>query len=180
MIRLFVALGLPDDLGTRLAGIRGQIPGARWVPRENLHITLRFIGEVDEAAAADIDTALARIEAPAFDLALAGVGHFESRGRVRSLWAGVERGPALDHLQARIETACRRAGLPPEGRKFHPHVTLARCRDTRTSRIAGFLAGHDGFRAPPFPVRSFALYSSALGRGGAAYTREIEYSLDRP
>ncbi|MBT5945041.1 MAG: RNA 2',3'-cyclic phosphodiesterase [Rhodospirillaceae bacterium] len=180
MIRLFVGISLPEILSERLTGLRGQIPGARWVPPENHHITLRFIGEVDEETAADLDAALARIDAPPFEVAMSGVGHFESRGLVRALWVGVERDPALDHLQARVETACQRAGLAPEGRKFHPHVTLARCRDTRTARIAGFLADHGGFRAPPFPVGSFALYSSILGRGGAIYTRETDYPLGRP
>ena len=180
MIRLFVGLGLPEALSERLTGLRGQIPGARWVPPENHHITLRFIGEVDEETAGDVDAALSRIDAPPFEVALQGVGHFESRGLVRALWAGVAREPALDHLQARVETACQRAGLAPEGRKFHPHVTLARCRDTRTARIAGFLADHGGFRAPAFPVGSFGLYSSTLGRGGAVYIREADYPLARP
>lgn len=180
MIRLFVGLALPEGLRERLTGLRGQVPGARWVPPENLHITLRFIGEVDEAAAADLDMALARVDVPPLEVAVGGVGHFASRGLVRSLWAGVDRDTALDHLQAKIEAACQRSGLAPEGRKFHPHVTLARCRDTRTARIAGFLADHAGFRAPPFPAGSFALYSSTLGRGGAAYTREVDYPLGRP
>ncbi|MEP4378328.1 MAG: RNA 2',3'-cyclic phosphodiesterase [Alphaproteobacteria bacterium] len=180
MIRLFVGIGLPDSLGERLTGLRGQIPGARWVPVENLHITLRFVGEVDEDRAVDLNTILARLDEPVLDVALGGVGHFESRGLVRSLWAGVDRTPALHHLQARVETACQRVGLTPESRKFHPHVTLARCRDTRTARIAGYLADHGGFRAPAFPVRSFALYSSTLGRGGAVYTREVDYPLGRP
>ncbi len=179
MIRLFVGIGLPESLGERLTDLRGQIPGARWVPSENLHITLRFIGEVDEDTAVDLDSVLARVDAPSFGVAMRGVGHFESRGQVRSLWAGVERDPALDHLQARVETACQRAGLAPEGRKFHPHVTLARCRDTRAARITGFLADHGGFRAPAFPVGAFALYSSTLGRGGAVYIREAEYPLGR-
>ncbi|MDA0787039.1 MAG: RNA 2',3'-cyclic phosphodiesterase [Proteobacteria bacterium] len=180
MIRLFVGIGLPDGLGERLAGLRGQIPGARWEPPENHHITLRFIGEVNEDTAIDIDSALARVDAPAFEIAMQGVGHFESRGQVRSLWAGVARDPALDHLHARVETACQRAGLAAEGRKFHPHVTLARCRDTRAARIAGFLIDHGGFRAAAFPVGSFALYSSTLGHGGAVYNREADYPLGRP
>ena len=179
MIRLFVGLGLPETLRDRLAGLRGQIPGARWVPPDNHHITLRFIGEVDTDTAADLDVALSYVEAPSFALSLRGVGHFESRGLVRALWAGVERCDELDHLQARVETVCQRAGLAPEGRKFHPHVTLARCRDTRTARIAGFLGDHAGFYAPAFPVGSFALYSSTLGRAGAVYTREVDYPLGR-
>lgn len=96
MIRLFVGLALPEGLRERLTGLRGQVPGARWVPPENLHITLRFIGEVDEAAAADLDMALARVDVPPLEVAVGGVGHFASRGLVRSLWAGVDRDTALD------------------------------------------------------------------------------------
>ena len=89
MIRLFVVLGLPENLGVRLTGLRGQVPGARWIPRENLHTALRFIGEVDEETAADLDASLVKVDAPPFELILRDVGHFESRGRVRSLWAGI-------------------------------------------------------------------------------------------
>lgn len=177
MIRLFVAISLPEMLRERLTGLRGQIPGARWVKAENMHLTLRFLGDVDEAAAVELDTALARIEAPRLDVGLEGVGHFASRGQVRALWAGVTRDAALEHLQAKVETTVQRAGLPPERRRFHPHVTLARCNDTRVPRIGGFLAEHAGFRAPPFPVEAIDLYSSTLGRAGAYYTREASYPL---
>lgn len=177
MIRLFAALSLPEQLRLRLTGLRGQIPGARWVPAENLHLTLRFIGELDEHTAEDVHDALARIAAEPFDLQIAGVGHFESRGQVRALWAGVTRNEALMHLQSRIETACQRAGLAPETRRYHPHVTLARCRDTSLARIGPFIAEHAGFSAPPFAAESFALYSSALGRSGSVYTPEVHYPL---
>ena len=89
MIRLFVGLDLPENLGERLTGLRGQIPGARWIPRENLHITLRFIGEVDEETAADLEASLVKVDAPPFELILRDVGYFECRGRVRSLWEGI-------------------------------------------------------------------------------------------
>jgi 2'-5' RNA ligase len=177
MIRLFVALDIPETLRIRLAGLRGQIPGARWVPPENMHLTLRFIGEVSEADAGDIDLELSRISAPPFEVALSGVGHFGSRGQVRALWAGAERNPEIAGLQAKVELACVRAGRAPEQRRFHPHVTLARCRDTRTARVEGFVADHDAFRAPAFPVSAFVLYSSQLGRGGPVYTPEAHYAL---
>lgn len=178
MMRLFVALEIPGDLSVRLAGLRGQIPGARWVPPENMHLTLRFVGEVSEHQAGDVDTELARLEALPLSVRLSGIGHFASRGQVRALWAGVERNDALDRLQTKIESACVRAGLAPEGRRFHPHVTLARCRDTRTARIERFVADHAAFAAPPFPVDRFILYSSRLGRGGSVYIAETEYPLD--
>lgn len=177
MIRLFAALSLPEQLRLRLTGLRGQIPGARWVPAENMHLTLRFIGELDEHTAEDVHDALARIAADPFELQLSGVGHFESRGQVRALWAGVARNDALMHFQSRIEVACQRAGLAPESRRYHPHVTLARCRDTSLARIGPFIAEHAGFSAPAFRVESFALYSSSLGQSGSVYTPEMQYPL---
>lgn len=177
MIRLFVALPLPEPLRVRLSGLRGQIPGARWVPPENMHITLRFVGEVDTLVAEDIHDNLERIEADAPEIRLSGVGCFESRGQVRALWAGVERTEALTAFQARIETACQRAGLAPEGRRFHPHVTLARCRNTSLARVALFQEEHAGFSAPAFEPEAFVLYSSSLGRSGPVYTPEVDYPL---
>lgn len=177
MIRLFVAIPIPDQLRVRLAGLRGQIPGARWVPPENMHLTLRFVGELDEHAAEDVHDALERIAADPFDIQLSGVGHFESRGQVRALWAGVARNDALAHFQSRVEVACQRAGLGPESRRFHPHVTLARCRETSLARVAPFIAEHAGFVAPAFPVERFVLYSSVLGRSGSVYTPEVSYPL---
>lgn len=177
MIRLFVAIPIPDQLRLRLTGLRGQIPGARWTPPENMHLTLRFVGELDEDAAEDVHDALSRMTAEPFDVQLSGVGHFESRGKVRALWAGVARNEALAHFQSRIEVACQRAGLAPESRRFHPHVTLARCRDTSLARVAPFVAEHAGFTTPVFQVERFVLYSSVLGRSGSVYIPEVDYPL---
>lgn len=177
MIRLFVALSLPHDLQVRLSGLRGQVPGARWVPPENMHITLRFIGEVGTAAAEDIHGELERIDTDPPDIRLSGVGHFESRGQVRALWAGVERNEELLRLQAKVEKACQRAGLVSETRRYHPHVTLARCKSTNLARAAHFIEDHSAFAVPPFPAESFVLYSSTLGRTGSFYTPEVEYPL---
>lgn len=177
MIRLFVAFDLPADLRLRLTGLRGQVPGARWVPAENMHLTLRFVGEVTESVAEDVHDALARVAGDPFEIQLSGVGQFDSRGQVRALWAGVARNEVLTQFQTRIEAACQRAGLAPESRRFHPHVTLARCRDTRLARVAPFVAAHAGFQAAPFQVDSFVLYSSALGRSGPSYISEVVYPL---
>lgn len=177
MIRLFVALGLSAAVCERLTLIRAPLPGARWIPAENMHITLRFIGEVEPPVAEDIDDALSRVTAPAFELRLAGLGTFGSRGRVRALWAGVEKTEPLVHLQAKIETACARAGLPAEGRKFHPHVTLARCKNVPEAPAAEFVATYGGFDLPPIPADGFTLFSSQMGRSGAVYTPETVYQL---
>ncbi len=178
MIRLFVGLALPDALCETLAALHAPIPGARWVPRENLHLTLHFIGEVDTHTAADIDIALGHVDATAFTLQVADIGQFASRGRVRALWAGVARNPALERLQARVEGACRRLGHGGDGRRFLPHVSLARCPDLPEMRVAPFFAAHRGFAAAPVEIESFALFSSTLGSGGPLYRVEARYALE--
>ncbi len=177
MIRLFVGLQLPESVRQSLAALARPLPRTRWVDRENIHLTLRFIGEVDDAPAADIDDALARVAAPAFDLSLAGVGAFNSRGRVRTLWVGVEPSAELHALYAKVEQALVRAGQPPEGRRYSPHVTLARLRDVPLDRVAPIIAAHGGLRLGPIPVARLILFSSVLGRAGPVYTREREYPL---
>ena len=177
MIRLFVAIPLPPDLRQRLAFMGGGIPGARWVAPENLHLTLRFIGEVDEGLMEDIDAALLGVEAPSFELVLAGIGHWETRGSATAVWAGVEKSPDLLHLHDRVEAALVRAGLPPEPRKFAPHVTLARLKKPPATRVGDFLREYGDFRAPPVAVEGFALYSSLLTAAGPIYREEAFYPL---
>jgi len=177
MIRLFVALDFPADVRDRLAGLGGGVPGARWTDSENLHLTLRFIGEVPEDTAADIDQALSEIEAPGFDLVLDGVGMYGSSRNARILWAGVERSEPLVHLQSKVESALVRCGLAAEERKFSPHVTLARLRDAPKERIGRFLEERGLFRAGPMRIGHFTLYRSHLGKGGAVYEALREYGL---
>ncbi len=156
----------------------GGVTGARWVAPENLHLSLRFIGEVDEGAAKDIDAALGQIFAAPLTVTLTGVGCFEKRGRTHTLWAGAEATAPLLHLQAWVEAQVRRAGLPPEGRKFTPHVTLVRMKRLPVERIAPYLADHGGFQAPPFPAEEFLLYPSHLGHAAANYEVLARYPLD--
>lgn len=177
MIRLFAALDLPEDVRDRLAMIAGGVPGARWTPPENMHLTLRFVGDVDETVFADVAAALSRVEAPAFDLAIEGVGNF-ARGRMPTmLWAGVAKSPALDLLQGRVDQAVTGAGLPPDARRFSPHVTLARLKGSPRGRVQQFIADHALFRLPPFRVESFTLFSSFRGHAGAIYRAEASYDL---
>ena len=178
MIRLFVALALPQEVRLRLEGLRGGLPGARWQSTEQMHLTLRFIGEVDGAAFADIRDALAQVRAEAFTLALEGVGRFPPRGRVRILWAGVVPNPALGYLHERTEAAIAGLGFEPDGRNFAPHVTLARfASKVPAQRLQDFIAYHGLYASGPFPVRSFELFSSHLGAGGAQYAIEASYPL---
>ena len=176
-MRLFVAIDLPWTLRERLTGLAGGLKAARWQPPENHHLTLRFLGELPRHEAEDADVALAAVQGRGFDLVLRGVGVHAKPGKPASLWAAVERNPALDHLQARIETALQRAGLEPERRRFSPHVTLGRIRNASPDELAGWIAAHNLFRAEPVPVAHFTLFSSRLGKEQSAYTPEVEYEL---
>ncbi len=176
-MRLFVALALPHAMRTRLSFLAGGLPGVRWVPPENYHVTLRFIGELPAWRAEEIDHALAALRAPGFTLTLRGVGTFEKAGRVAALWVGVDRNPALDHLQSKIETALHRAGVERERRRFVPHVTLARLDGAPLEKVAGWVQAHNLFRSEPMPVEHFTLFSSRLGKEQAVYEPEVEYPL---
>ena len=175
MLRLFVGIGFPPALKLQLSLLRSGVPGAKWVDPGNFHLTLRFIGETDEAIAADIDDALTRLRARRFTLQLAGTGVFGDRPR--SLWIGVERNPELVALRDKIEQALIRAGLPPEPRKFAPHVTLARLHNPALDKLSGFLAANAQFRADPLPVEGFSLIASFQTKAGSVYEDQAEYPL---
>jgi RNA 2',3'-cyclic 3'-phosphodiesterase len=177
-MRLFVAIPLPDPLRSRLRSLCSGLPGARWVSPENLHLTLRFIGEVEGHDAEDIDAALSGIHLPRFPLTLAGVGDFGAGRRLRSVWVGVEANGMLERLQGKVEQAVQRAGQPPEKRKFKPHVTLARFKSHPGAKLESYFAERSLFRAAPFEVSEFILYSSYLAQEGAIYSPEAVYPLD--
>ena len=178
MIRLFAGLTIPDTHRQKLASIQNGVKDARWIVPENLHVTLRFIGEVDEDVAAELAAALNDVAAEPFEITLKGVGTFGSPPH--SLWVGVEDAPAeaLKHLQANVESTLVRAGLDPEGRKFTPHVTLVRFRrSVNPGRVAQHLSTHAGFVLPPFEVQGFTLFQSHLGHQGAHYEPLVEYDF---
>lgn len=176
MLRLFVGIAFPPELKLRLSLLQSGVAGAKWVDPGNFHLTLRFIGEVDEGLAADIDEALLRIKARRFALLLAGAGVFGG-DKPRQLWVGVEREPALANLQGKIEQALIRAGLPPEPRKFAPHVTLARLREPKHGDIQRFLHSHAQFRAEPLQVERFSLIASYPTKAGSVYEDQADYEL---
>jgi RNA 2',3'-cyclic 3'-phosphodiesterase len=176
MLRLFVGVGFPPELKLRLSLLCSGIPKARWVDPGNLHLTLRFIGEISEDAAADVDEALTRLRARRVVLQLAGTGVFGG-DRPRNLWVGVERTPELVALRDKIELALTRSGLPPEPRKFSPHVTLARLQNPPLDKLAEFLAAHAGFRAEPLPVDAFSLIASYPTKAGSVYEDQADYPL---
>ena len=177
MLRLFVGIGFPPELKLRLSLLCTGLPGAKWVDPGNYHLTLRFIGEIGEDVAADVDDALARLRARRFTLQLAGTGVFGNGGKPRQLWVGVERRPELVTLRDKVEQALIRIGLPPEQRKFAPHVTLARLRGPELDKLGEFLAAHARFRADPLPVDRFSLIASFPTKAGSVYEDQADYPL---
>jgi 2'-5' RNA ligase len=179
MIRLFCAIELPISLRDRLIALGGGLPGARWVSEENLHLTLNFIGEVPESSFDDIGAALSGVGVPVFELVVKGMGHFERSRKPIMLWAGVEPNPQLTHLHDRIVSSLRRVGVKGDGHQFLPHITLARFDDhLAPERVADFLRANGLFRAPPFTVEQFVLFSSVLGHAGPTYRAEAEFPLE--
>ena len=152
----------------------GGVPGARWQTEEQLHLTLRFIGEVSEHKAEDIDSALQIARFEPFDVSLRGVGLFGTPRQPRSLWAGIENEAPLLQLNQKIESALVRAGLAPEERKYTPHVTLARFKG-RVSRLDRFLVDCSDLTIPPWTVDHVTLFQSHLARTGAIYQVVAEY-----
>jgi RNA 2',3'-cyclic 3'-phosphodiesterase len=178
-MRLFTALALPDAVTDSLLALQGGVPGARWQRREQLHLTLRFIGEADGLQTNAIDDALSAISAPAFTLELRTAGSFG--GRVpRDIWIGVEPCEPLFHLARKIESALQRIGLAPDPRRFMPHVTLARLKNPDIRRMHAYVAQHALYRSGPFAVDGFILYSSKLTSDGSIYRAEKAYRLEIP
>ncbi len=171
-----LGLAIPGEIAAGLERLQSGVPGARWSRREQFHLTLRFIGEVDGRDAAAIDDALSLISEPRFSLELHAVGTFGGRDP-RELWAGVRASEKLMHLQRKIETAIRRIGLPADSRKFTPHVTLARLKAAPRGRVMDYLTDHALYASAAFEVREFLLYSSTLTPNGSIYTPERDYAL---
>jgi len=175
-MRLFVALTIPDNVALRLSMLQGGVPGARWQSREQMHLTLRFLGEVDGRVMRDVDDMLSGIHAPRFGLELKGVGEF-GHERPSALWADVAPNDALLHLQKKIERAVQQVGIEPDKHKFKPHVTLAYLRGTPPGIVMDYLTDHALFASGAFDVNGFILYSSQLTSDGSKYRAERAYQL---
>lgn len=179
MPRLFTGVEIPPEIGQALSTLRGGLPGARWVDPENYHLTLRFIGDVDDVVAHEIASVLDRIRRSAFDLRLEGVSSFGGR-KPRAVVANVAPVQALLDVQAEHERLMQRIGLEPDGRKYTPHVTIARLRDSSSSQVADYLATRGLFRTSSFRVSRFVLFSSRASTGGGPYVVEAAYPFLPP
>lgn len=172
--RLFVSLELPRSITERLAELDPHLRGVRWLEPEQMHLTLSFLGNVSAAIQESLAENLRVISWKSFFLPLSGLGIFPSKGRPNILWIGVGTGhPHLFQLHKRVQEAALQAGLEPDLRSFHPHVTLARCRDVSAESVRPFLRTHSAFDAGMIHVESFCLNSSLLTPAGSVYTREL-------
>jgi 2'-5' RNA ligase len=177
MPRIFIGLDLPDAIDDHLDLVGGGIPGARWEGRERLHVTLRFVGEIEGAKVSALYRALDEVTAPPMTLEIAGVGVFPPRGEPKVLWAGFVDDRAVVDLQRKIERAVVRAGFEPESRKYTAHVTLARLKGSPRERVAAFVAHNALLHTASFEVRAFFAYSSVLTPSGAKYRIERHFPL---
>src|SRR5436853_6726847 len=176
MPRLFTGLEIPTEIGQTLSSLRGGLPGARWIDPENYHVTLRFIGDIDGMIANEIASTLFRVNRKPFEVALQGLSSFGGK-KPRAVVASVVPSRPLMELQAELERLMQRMGLDPEGRKFIPHVTLARLRDSSSHQVADYLSARGPVRVSPFPVSRFVLFSSRNSVGGGPYVVEAAYPL---
>lgn len=176
MPRLFTGLEIPPDLAMDLSSLRGGLFGARWIDAENYHITLRFIGDIDDKTANEVHATLEKVRRPSFTVTLEGLGSFGG-ARPRALIARAKSEPALIELQAEHERLMRRIGMAPEPRKYTPHVTLARLRTASCAAVADYLAARGYFFSRRFEARRFVLFSSRESSGGGPYVVEATYPL---
>jgi 2'-5' RNA ligase len=176
MPRLFTGIEIPINVCQALASLRGGLPGARWIDPENYHLTLRFIGDVDDHVAHEVASMLDRVRREPFELYFEGVTSFGGR-KPRAVVATMPPAQALLDVQAEQERLMQRIGLEPEGRKYTPHVTLARLRDVSSHAVADYLSSRGYFRTAPFAVSRFVLFSSRNSIGGGPYIVEESYPL---
>jgi 2'-5' RNA ligase len=177
MPRLFTGLEIPATVGQSLSLLRSGLPGARWVDPENYHLTLRFIGDVDDVVAHEVASMLGKVRRNPFELRLDGLSSFGGR-KPRAVVAAVAPAQPVVELQAEHERLMQRVGLEPEGRKYTPHVTLARLRDSSSLQVADYLSNRAAFRSMEFMVSRFVLFSSRASVGGGPYVVEASYPLD--
>lgn len=179
MLRLFTGIEIPEAIAARLALLQGGIPGARWMEQRNYHITLSFIGDVEELTADQVSFALPFVEAFPFVQKISGVGIFEEGNHPHVLWAGAEATPPLTNLKLQVDKALRLAGIDVEHRRYIPHVTLARLRDVERERLGHFIEAHKLLKVEPFEVTEFILYQSHKGKDQYHYEPIGRYALGK-
>jgi 2'-5' RNA ligase len=178
-MRLFIGIPMPDDVADRLIMLSGGIPGARWIVRENLHLTLRFLGDAEPGQIEDLIGALDRLPLAVAKIQIAGLGLFGDRRRQQQLYADVKQDPELTRLNQKIEQMAQHTDFEPEGRRFHPHVTLARMRNPDKRRLGQYLEANGQLALLPFQTTGFTLFRSHLSSEGAMYEPLVEFNSEQ-
>ena len=177
MKRLFLAIDLPERIIDDISATYVAMPGAHWIAEKQLHLTLRFFGELPGDRKDLLIQVLSTVSIPPFSLQLKGAGYFPPRGEARVLWLGIAAQPELVRLVSSIETNVVKAGFRREPRKFSAHITVARLHGVTPDRLARYVVSNSLFSTEPFEVNAFHLYCSHLGKQRATYTREVTYAL---
>ena len=177
MKRIFIALSFPSDIVEELAALQFGLRGAKWVPSQNFHVTLSFIGDVSIVVLDNIIEMLRDLRSFPFCIKLQGINHFSSAGRVRSVWVNVTNKTALSILQKKIKNCLLRNNVSQDKREFNPHVTLARLKNARPEDVAGFIQFNNLFKTRSFLIESFTLFESIKQKDSSVYSPIEEFQL---
>ncbi|WP_445666524.1 RNA 2',3'-cyclic phosphodiesterase [Fodinibius sp. AD559] len=176
-MRLFIAIPLPKGVKQKLVGLQQPIDGLRWQSQEQMHLTLKFVGEVNKATAAELREELDKIDHPEFSMTIAGIGCFPEGKPPKVVWAGIKENMILEELHQKVEDRCEKMGIAPENRPYKPHVTIGRTKSTPKRAVTSFINQHKTFALPDIPVDEFVLFESKLYPDGARHQRLQTYLL---
>lgn len=176
-MRLFIAIPLPKGVKQKLVGLQQPIDGLRWQSQEQMHLTIKFVGEVNKATAAELREELDEIDHPEFSMTIAGMGCFPEGKHPKVVWAGIKENATLKELHQKVEDRCEKIGIAPENRRYKPHVTIARTKSASKQVVTSFINQHKKFALSDIPVNEFVLYESKLHADGARHQRLQTYLL---
>ena len=176
-MRLFIAIPLPKGIKQQLLDLQQPIDGMRWQPQEQMHLTLKFVGEVDKTTASELQEELDKIDHTEFSITIAGIGYFPEGKQPKVVWAGIKKNVVLEKLHQKVEDHCETIGIAPENRPYKPHVTIARIKSTSKRAVTSFINKHKKFTLSEIPVNEFVLYESKLHPDGASHHQLQTYLL---
>ncbi len=176
-MRLFIAIPLPQGVKQKLLDLQQPINGVRWQSQEQMHLTLKFVGEVDTTTASELREELDNITYPGFLMTIEGIGYFPDGQQPKVVWAGIKENANLQELHKNVEDRCKKKGIAPENRPYKPHVTIGRTKNTSKQAVTSFINKYNSFILPDIPVNEFALYESKLHPDGARHHRLQTYLL---
>lgn len=176
-MRLFIAIPLPKAVKQQLLDLQQPINGVRWQSQEKMHLTLKFVGEVDKTIANELQEELDNIDHPKFSMTIRGIGYFPEGKHPKVMWAGIKENNSLEELHQKVVSRCEKMGIAPENRPYKPHVTIARAKDVIKRAVTAFADRHKKFVIPDISVNEFVLYESKLDPDGAHHYRLKTYVL---